>query len=228
MKTTSCLIGLLLVLAAGPAGAGTGVLRAGFVCVDGVYNSELMAPYDVLQHSIYRDSDNYIRCFIVTPDGEPFTTAEGITITPEWSFADAPDIDILVVPSTETSMSDDLRDEALLDFVDRAANKAAWVITVCDGAFVLAATGALNDRMATTFPGDLDRFQEMFNKVDVQDDVRLVVDGKYITSAGGGMSYEPALYLVQRLYGLEHARRTARGLVWPWDLDDVPHRVVER
>jgi len=63
------------------------ILNAGFVCVEKVYNSELMAPYDVLQHSYYRDPQNYIRCFIVTPDGKPFVTSEGIRITPDYSFA---------------------------------------------------------------------------------------------------------------------------------------------
>jgi transcriptional regulator GlxA family with amidase domain len=208
------------------AGARTGVLRAAFVCVGGVYDSELMAPYDVLQHSVYRDPDNYIRCFIVTPDGEPFVTAEGITVTPDYSFDDAPGVEILVIPSTETSMTDDLHNAPLIDWIDRTASKAQWVITVCDGAFPLAATGALDDRAATTFPADREALQRMFNKVDVRSDVRLVVDGKYITSVGGGMSYEPALYLVERLYGPAHAARTAQGLVWPWNLESVPRLVV--
>lgn len=228
MKTISC-IAILFALSAGPAPAGTatGVLNAAFVCVDGVYNSELMAPYDVLQHSVFRDDANYIRCFIVTPDGEPFETFEGITVTPHYSFDDAPDVDILVIPSTETSMSDDLHNEELIDWIDSAANKADWVITVCDGAFPLAATGLLNDRSATTFPSDRDALKEKFNKIDVRHDVRLVVDGKFITSVGGGMSYEPAFYLVERVYGKEHARRTAKGLVWPWNLGAVPHLVNE-
>jgi transcriptional regulator GlxA family with amidase domain len=230
MKTIACIVSLALVaIAAGPIGAaaGTGVLNAAFVCVDGVFNSELMAPYDVLQHSVYRDPDNHVRCFIVTPDGRPFETFEGIAITPDFSFDTAPDVDILVIPSTGTSMTDDLHNEDYIDWIDRAANKADWVVTVCDGAFPLAATGALNERQATTFPGDRDRLQEMFNKVEVQYGARLVVDGKFITSVGGGMSYEPALYLVQRLYGEEHARRTARGLVWSWNLESVPHIIVE-
>lgn len=221
---------ILLVFFGAPAPAAerpVGVLDAAFVCRDGVFNSELMAPYDVLQHSIYRDDRDYIRCFIVTPDGEPFTTFEGIRITPDYSFETAPGVDILVIPSTATSMTDDLHDEAYLDWVERTASKADWVITVCDGAFPLAATGLLDYRQATTFPGDRARMQEMFHKVDVRHDARLVVDGKFITSAGGAMSYEPAFYLVERLYGPGHAQRTAQGLVWPWSLEAVPHVVVE-
>ena len=66
------------------------------------------------------------------------------------------------------------------------------------------------DRSATTFPADRDELQRRFNKVDVREDVRLVVDGKFITSVGGGMSYEPALYLVERLYGRASAERIRR------------------
>ena len=104
---------------------------------------------------------------------------------------------------------------------------ARWVITLCDGAFPLAATGALDGRIATTFPGDRDRFAEMFREIDVRYDVRFVVDGKYITSVGGAPSYEPAFYLVQLLYSPAHAARTSEGLVFDWDLSRVPHLIVE-
>lgn len=203
------------------------VRTALFVVAHKVYNSELMAPYDVLQHTVFRDSENYIETAIVSADGKPFETFEGITVMPHYSFADAPDADILVIPSTEGSMDRDLKDDAYMAWVRRAVEKAEWVITVCDGAFPLAATGALDGRVATTFPGDRQRFQDMFPKIDVRFDVRMVVDGKFITSVGGAMSYEPAFYLVERLYGKAHADASARGLVWPWDLETLPHVIVE-
>ena len=205
---------------------GRGVLNAGFVCVDGVYNSELMAPYDILQHTKFRDPENYVRCFIVTPDGKPFVTFEGIRITPDYSFDNVPDIDILVIPSTETSMSDDLENERLMRWLRAAVNDAGWVMSACDGAFPLAATGALDGRRATTFPGDRDKFAEMFPGVDVRYHVNFVVDGKFVTSVGGALSYEPALYLVETIYSIENARRVAKGLVLEWDRRSIPHEVV--
>ena len=209
------------------ASAKTGVLNAAFLCVDGVYNSELMAPYDVLQHSVFRDSSNYIRCFIVTPDGKPFVTFEGITITPHYAFDNAPEVNILVLPSTETSMSADLENEAYMGWVKKIVQDADWVITACDGAFPLAATGVLDGRTATTFPGDRARFAEMFPQIDVRHDVNFAADGKFITSVGGGLSYEPALYLVETIYSNKHAQLTAQGLVWNWDLSKIPHVVVK-
>ena len=130
-----------------------GVLTAGFVGIETVYNSELMAPYDVLQHSVFRDSVNYIETFIVSPDGQPFTTFEGITIMPHYSFDDAPPIDILVIPSTGGSMTADLENEALMTWLKEAVERARYVITVCDGAFPLAATGALDGRASSSAMG---------------------------------------------------------------------------
>lgn len=218
-------------LAAGPEppsaeGGEARVRQALFVVAEGVYNSELMAPYDVLQHTVFRDPADYVQTAIVSADGGPVTTFEGITVEAHHSFDDAPRADILVIPSTRGSMSDDLVDEAYMGWVRKAVAEAEWVITVCDGAFPLAATGALDGRVATTFPGDRKRLAEMFPGVEVRGDVRLVVDGKFITSVGGGMSYEPAFWLVERLYGRGHVDATARGLVWPWDLEEVPHLVV--
>ena len=205
-----------------------GVLRAGFVGLETVYNSELMAPYDVFQHSIFRDSVNFIETFVVSPDGQPFTTFEGIEIVPHHSFATAPEIDILVIPSTAGSMTTDLEDARLMAWLGAAVERARYVVTVCDGAFPLAATGALAGRTVTTFPADRDRLAEMFPDLDVRYDVNFVADGKFITSVGGALSYEPALYLVERLYGVEHARRSAQGLVLDWDAAAIPHYVAAR
>ncbi|MEM6337480.1 MAG: DJ-1/PfpI family protein, partial [Bacteroidota bacterium] len=159
-------------------------LRAGFLALDTVFNSELMAPYDILHHSVFRDSVNFIEPFVVSPDGEPVVTFEGLTIEAHHSFDTAPEIDILVIPSTNHSMSLDLENERLMAWLRSAVESADWVITLCDGAFPLAATGVLDGRHATTFPGDRERFAEMFPNVKVDFESLFVVDGRFITSAG--------------------------------------------
>ena len=206
--------------------AGGRVRRAAFVVTDGVFNSELMAPYDVLHHTVFRDSLDYIEPFVVSPDGGPVTTFEGLRVDAHYSFESAPRAEILVVPSTDGSLDRDLEDDAYMETVAELAAGAEYVITVCDGAFPLAKTGALDGRQATTFPADREALALLFPAVTVRDDVRLVVDGKYITSVGGGMSYEPALWLVERLWGAERAAANAEGLVWPWDTATLPHVVV--
>ena len=214
--------------AAAVEAAGGEVLHVGFVVLDGVFNSELMAPYDVVQHTIFRDDANYMQPFIVAPTRAPVLSFEGIEITPHFAFEEAPAIDVLVIPSTEHSMAADLENQVFMDWLREAVAAARFVITVCDGAFPLAATGVLDGRIATTFPGDRDAFAEMCPAIDVRYDQNFVVDGKYITSVGGAMSYEPAFYLVEHLYSKAHADKIGEGLVWNWNLEQVPHLIVER
>lgn len=226
LKVVLCLIVFSLTGMAQDTVQENRIRQAAFVCLPGVYNSELMAPYDILQHSIYRDTLNYVACFVVTPDGKPFVTSEGITIVPHYSFANAPKADILIIPSTEKSMSEDLQNTIYMNWIRSTAEQAEYVMTLCDGAFPLAATGLLDGRVATTFPGDRARFKEMFPSIKVRE-VNFVVDGKFITSVGGALSYEPALWLLEHLYSAENARRTAKGMVLDWQLSEIPHEIVQ-
>jgi transcriptional regulator GlxA family with amidase domain len=203
-------------------------LRAGFLIVDGVYNSELMAPYDILHHTRFHTKPlPGIEVFTVSPDGEPIVSFEGLTITPHHGFDDHPPIDILVVPSAEHSMDTDLENEVMMGWVRRVGGSARFVVSLCDGAFVLAAAGLLEGRECTTFPGDQDAFAERFPALDLRRGVSFVHDGPALTSAGGAKSYDVAMYLVDHLYGEEVARRVGRGLIIDWPpTHRLPARVV--
>jgi transcriptional regulator GlxA family with amidase domain len=204
-------------------------LQAGFLIVDGVYNSELMAPYDILQHTVFHTEPG-IEVFTVSPDGQAVTTFEGLTVTPHYSFADAPPIDILVVPSAEGSMDRDLENEAMIEWVRQTGEKAHFVMSLCDGAFVLATAGLLDGHRCTTFPGDQDRFAETFPDLDLERGVSFVHDRRMLTSQGGAKSYDVAMYLVDHLYGEQVARGVGGGLIidWPPDPAAMPAIVVER
>lgn len=203
-------------------------LRAGFLVVDGVYNTELTAPYDVFQHTTYHTRPG-IEVFTVSPTGQPVTTAEGLRITPHYSFANAPALDILVVPSTRGSMDRDLQNQELIGWVRRVGGQARHVLGLCDGAFVVAQAGLLDGQPATTFPEDYQRFAQRFPRVGLRVNVSFVDAGKVVTSQGGARSYEAAMHLVDRLYGRQVAQKIGRGLLVPWppDPDTMSPRVIE-
>ncbi|HEV2846052.1 MAG TPA: DJ-1/PfpI family protein [Thermoanaerobaculia bacterium] len=211
---------------AAPLPAGQ-ALRAGFLVVNGVYNTELMAPYDVFQHTKFHSQPG-IEVFTVSPDGRPVTTFEGIRITPTYGFQNAPAMDILVVPSAEGSMDRDLQNAALIDWVRRTGGQARHVVSLCDGAFLLAKAGLLNGVPATTFPKDYERFATLFPNVDLRINVSFVDAGKMLTSQGGARSYDVAMHLVDRLYGQRVAKGIGEGLLisWPPDPDTMTPRVV--
>jgi transcriptional regulator GlxA family with amidase domain len=201
-------------------------LRVGFLIVDGVYDTELTAPFDVFQHTVFHVEPG-MEVFTVAPSLEPVRTFEGLRILPDYTLTSAPPIDVLVVPSAEHSMDSDLENAALIAWVRDVGMRSQYVLSLCDGAFVLARAGLLDGKQATTFPADVGRFREMFaSTVDVHEDVSFVHDEACITSVGGARSFDAALYLCELLYGEKVARRIGRGLVLDWDAGEVEHVVA--
>lgn len=199
-----------------------------FLVMDGVYNTELTAPFDIFQHTQYREGIKAMNVFMVANTLDPITTFEGIRLLPDFNYlaGDLPRIDILVVPSAEHHLDTDLEDEKMIEFVRKTSLEAQFVTSHCDGAFVLAKAGLLDEVTSTTFPSDIERYKKMFPQLEVKEDVLFVHDGKYITSAGGAKSFEAALYLCEHLYGAEIARRLAKGLVIDWKLEQVPRFIA--
>ena len=114
----------------------------------------------------------------------------------------------------------------MLSFVKKVDEKALFMTSHCDGAFVLAKAGVLDTVASTTFPSDIDAYKKMFPNLNVKKNALFVHDGKYITSAGGAKSFEAALYLCETLYGKDIANSLAKGLVLDWDVNKVPHFIV--
>lgn len=207
-----------------------GRYNVAFLIMDGTFNTELTAPFDIFQHTVFRKGIKPMNVFTVANTDAPITTFEGMRILPDFNYLkDAlPRIDILVVPSAEHHLDSDLEDTAMLAFVQRIDRNAEYVTSHCDGAFVLAKAGVLKDRVSTTFPSDIDQMRTTFPELDIRKDVLFVHDGKYITSAGGAKSFEAALYLCEHLYGKKVAKALAGGLVIDWDVDKVPHTIVRK
>ncbi|WP_296385919.1 DJ-1/PfpI family protein [Winogradskyella sp.] len=201
-----------------------------FLIMDGTFNTELTAPFDIFQHTMFRDSIKAMNVFTVANTDNPITTFEGMRLLPDYNYITdtLPKIDILVVPSAEHHLDSDLEDEVMLDFVKKVDKEAQYITSHCDGAFVLAKAGLLDDVISTTFPSDIDKMLDMFPELDIRKKVLFVHDGKYITSAGGAKSFETALYLSEHLYGKTIAQSLADGLVIDWNLEDVPHLIIKK
>lgn len=199
-------------------------LQVCFLLVDGVYNTEVMAPYDIFQHTVFHTQPG-MKVFTVAPSSDPVTTFEGLRILPDYTFddPDMPKVDVLVVASAEHSMDTDLNNEAMINFVRTTGATADFVVSLCDGAFVLAKSGLVDGKESTTFPSDIPKYREMFPKLKVHEAVSFVHDRNLITSAGGAKSYDAALYLCELLYGKKVAKGIGRGLVIDWQLDKVSH-----
>ena len=206
-----------------------GRYNVGILVMDGVFNTELTAPMDIFQHTIFRKGIKAMNVFLIAEDMDIVTSFEGLRILPDYSYLDGkhPEIDILVVPSAEHHLDTDLDNKAMIDWVAKTGASAEYVTSHCDGAFVLAKAGLLDNVASTTFPSDITKYKEAFPHLDVREDVMFVHHDKFITSAGGARSFDGALYLCEHLYGKEIAQSLAGGLVIDWQLDEVKHEIIK-
>jgi putative intracellular protease/amidase len=92
-----------------------------FLIMNGTFNTELTAPYDIFQHTTFRKGIKSMNVFTVANTGKPIKTFEGIRILPDFNYLkdSLPKIDILVVPSAEHHLDSDLNDVQMINFVKK-------------------------------------------------------------------------------------------------------------
>ena len=120
------------------------------------------------------------------------------------------------------------RPEALLDALREALARGARLLSICSGSFVLAATGLLDGRRATTHWRYADALQRKYPRITVDPAVLYVDEGQLLTSAGSAAGLDLCLHLVRRDHGPDVANQVARRLVIPPHRDGGQAQFVER
>jgi transcriptional regulator GlxA family with amidase domain len=145
--------------------------------------------------------------FTVAKTAAPIRTTGGLRVIPHYGFADAPRVDLVVVPGGWGTRAL-LHDAETLDWIRRAAARARKVTTVCTGSLLVAKAGLLEGRHATTHWGALDTLDSLKAGVTVEREYRVVDDG-VISSAGVASGIDMAFYVVETLFGRDVADETA-------------------
>ena len=178
-------------------------ITTGILIFDGVEELDFAGPWEVL--TVARKEGD--RVLTVAERAEPITCAKGLRVIPDATFADAPPLDVLLVPGGQGAR-ERVDDPVHLDWIKSAAADATWVTSVCTGALLLHATGLTEGRTITTHWAYVDELREK-GDVTVVDD-RYVQDGNVVTAAGVSAGIDMALWLVGQLYDVEHARAVQR------------------
>jgi len=129
-----------------------------------------------------------------------------------WRLSSIRRADTVIIPGVENLAH---VPPAILCAIQRAVFRGARVASICSGAFVLAATGALDGLRATTHWQAAAELQRRFPAIDVDPDVLYVDNGTILTSAGAAAAFDLCLHLVRRDLGAEAAAAVARASVMP-------------
>lgn len=163
---------------------------------------------------------DWYRFSVCSIERGPVRAAGGITVTAAYPLSRLDRADTIVIPGWRDA--DEAPPPALLKKLSAAYERGARICTICSGVFVLAATGLLDGKSATTHWRYAQALQARFPAIDVKANALYVDEGQILTSAGSAAGLDMMLHLVRRDYGASIANQVAQRLVI------APHRLGDQ
>ena len=192
-------------------------LNVAILIFDRVQIIDYTGPYEVLNSKTRN-------VYTVAEKADPVTTSAGMRVIPSYTFENQPRPDIIVIPGGGNSVPGpkgvgvgaQLDNQNVIKWIQDNAKQARYVMSVCNGAFLLARAGLLDGLEATTFAGMLEDLKTFAPKTKVVTDRRFVDNGKIITTAGLSSGIDGALHLIEKLDGKGWAQFAAIRLEYNW------------
>jgi transcriptional regulator GlxA family with amidase domain len=189
--------------------------NVGILIFDGVEVLDFAGPFEVFSRTRLQagpdsrrsEESAPFKVFTVAKTRASVRTTGDLEVVPHHGFADAPPIDLLLVPGGFGTRAL-INDGETLDWIRRVAASTRKTTSVCTGSLLLAKAGLLEGRRATTHWGALDLLDSLGAGVKVERELRVVDDG-IITSAGVASGIDMAFYVVETLFGRAVADETA-------------------
>lgn len=158
-----------------------------------------------------KDMSPYFDVKIVTLDGNPVMTSNQVPIVPHFSVNEVEHADLILIPSQGLYFK--VQDSSLFERVEWLKSwfqKGADLASICTGAFVLAETGLLDGKSATTHWGVASQFKAAFPKIHLQTDLMVADEGRLFSSGGLTADLNLSLYLINKYCGREIALQSSR------------------
>ena len=187
-------------------------LRVGILLYPGF---EMLDVYGPLQMWAYIPD---FEVSLIAENAGAVNSAQQFATVANYGFADAPALDILMVPGGMGTFAQ-LNNPKLLEFIQKADKTTQLTSSVCTGSAILAKAGVLSGQKATTNKRFFFLSEQQASDVQWVESARWVQSGKYFTSSGVTAGTDMALGLIAHLYGHEKAAELASSLEYQWQSD---------
>ncbi len=152
---------------------------------------------------------------VVTATGEPLKCLSGVRIMADGSIDDVKQTDLIVISSVADinrtmSNPDEVK---VIDWLRERYQQGTHIATICSGAFVLAETGLLDRKSATTHWGFAEQFRKRYPQIKLKIERIITDEGDLFCSGGGNAATDLSLYLVEKYCGREVALQTSKAMV---------------
>ena len=184
-----------------------GSIPVAFPISKGAVIIDFCGPWEVFSAvEIHGRKDRAFHLYTVAETKEPILASGGMEIVPGYTLQAAPMPKVIVIPAQSGAR------EPMLEWIRASTKSTDVIMSVCTGAYVLAKTGLLSGKSATTFHRAYEDFAMEFPDIHLKRGARFVEDGNLATSGGLTSGIDLAFRVVERYFGREVAEETAYNI----------------
>ena len=184
-----------------------GSIPVAFPISEGAVIIDFCGPWEVFQDvQLHGHKDSPFHLYTVAETKEPILASGGMEIVPGYTFQTAPAPKVIVIPAQSGAK------ELMLKWIRTSTKSTDVTMSVCTGAYVLAKTGVLSGKSATTFHRAYEDFAMEFPDIHLKRGARFVEDGNLASSGGLTSGMDLAFRVVERYFGREVAEETAYNI----------------
>lgn len=184
-----------------------GSIPVAFLISEGAVIIDFCGPWEVFRDVMVPGRQNHpFQLYTVSESTSPIRAGGGMKIVPDYTLANAPAPKVIVIPAQSEPSP------ATLEWIRKNSKNTDVTMSVCTGAFVLAKTGLLSGKSATTFHGAFGYFAVQFPDIHLKRGARFVEDGNLASAGGLSSGIDLALRVVERYFGREVAKQTAYNM----------------
>ena len=178
----------------------------GLLMYNGVLQSEVVATSDVFSKPT-EDGKQIFNVITIAETKNPITTEEGLRLIPDYTFVNCPKLKALFVPSAY-DMYAQVHNDQIVDFIREKNQETEYTVSNCAGAQLIGESGIADGHKIVTWIGGGEQLQKNYPNLKVQNDnsVTYVKDGKFLSSNGNLASYISALELLEIMTASEHRK----------------------
>ena len=196
--------------------------NVGILIFDGVEVLDFCGPFEVFSLATKPGMDTYpdnalYKVHTVAETADSIRTVGGMEVVPTCTIDNHPEFEIIVVPGGFGTRAIYQGNSRVIEWIAGQAASDVVTTSVCTGAALLAKAGVLSGKRSTTHWASIERLRELHPEMTVLDDMRVVDEGKVVTSAGVSAGIDMALHIVARMYGHDAAVKTARDMEYRWE-----------
>lgn len=198
-------------------------LKVGILIFDDVEVLDVAGPFEVfavtrLNEEKRREQSSPFKVYLISETKKQIVAVGGLRLTPDVSFDDCPDLDLLIVPGGWGTRKES-KNIILLNWISNQFPENTsdrLIASVCTGSSLLGKAGLLDGRDATTHWQAFDFLQKSAPKANILKNVRFTLTEPIFTSAGVSAGIDLALRIVTHFFGIDIGRATARHMEYPY------------